>query len=118
MMLGITKRMPAPLENTSKYFTFYFYIHWLELTLEYLTSRETEKYSIYLRQSNVQNVQNRLIVLYCFVYEITIKVRNNTLSEKEGIAPSTNFSQGRVKWARMTIFKTIAVDERDLALFC
>lgn len=56
--------------------------------------------------------------MYCFVFEITIKVRNITLSEKEGIAPSTNFSQGRVKWARMTIFKTIAIDERDLALFC
>ena len=25
-MLGITKRMSTPLENTSKYFTFYFYI--------------------------------------------------------------------------------------------
>lgn len=48
-MLGITKRMSTPLENTSKYFTFHFYIPLARTYIGIFDIKKTEKYSIYLR---------------------------------------------------------------------
>lgn len=95
-MLGINKRMSTPLENTSKYFTFHFYI---PLARTYIgifdIKRDWEiQYLLEIGKCPECTKQMNCLVLFCLCNNNRDE-KYNPVSEKEGIAPSTKIFTGQ-----------------------